>query len=184
MHRTVPSRKARNCQHITWKAILSAVGYTSGPPPGSGSCGSKGLGTAWTARHRLGVLWAGLAMRWFKLLSSPLALSRLLMLLPLLLPPLTLLEDSVSQELWKTGCLLLLWWSSSMPSFSFSCSKGAHPAQLAEGITRPQEKREQRVLCFSGCHAHSLRLQLSLKWYPYFQHLLHTHHHSHCDTQA
>lgn len=36
---------------------------------------------------------------WFKLLSGPLALSGLLMLLLLLLlPPLSLLEDSVSQE--------------------------------------------------------------------------------------
>lgn len=46
-----------------------------------------------------GVLGPEPAMIWFKLLSGPLALSGLLMLLLLLLlPPLSLLEDSVSQE--------------------------------------------------------------------------------------
>lgn len=62
-------------------------------------------------------------MIWLKLLSGPLALSGLLMmlLLLLLLPPLSLLEDSVSQESWKMGFLLLLlvwggrWLSSSLP---------------------------------------------------------------------
>lgn len=61
-------------------------------------------------------------MMWLRLLSGPLALSGLLMLLLLLLlPPLSLLEDSVSQESWKMGFLLLLlvwggvWLSSSLP---------------------------------------------------------------------
>ena len=192
MHRTVPSQKARNCQHTTWEAILSAVGYESGPPPGSGWCGSKGLGTAWTARHRLGMLWAGLATRWFKLLSSPLALSRLLMLLLLLLPPLTLLEDYVSQELWKTGFLLFLWWSSSMLSFSFSCSKGTHPPQLAEGSNKaPGEERTDSAVFLWLPRPLPQAAALTVwqypshcKWYPYFQHLLHIHPHSHCDTQA
>lgn len=54
-----------------------------------------------------GVLGLDPAAMGFRLPSGPLPRSGLLMLL-LLLPPLSLLEDSVSQDSWKTGFRLLL----------------------------------------------------------------------------
>lgn len=102
-------------------------------------------------------------------------------LLPLLLlPPLSLSEDSVSQDcerqafyysFWSGGKMVVLF--TATPSFP-GAEALAHSSWW-RGATRHRKRREQRVLCFGGRHAHPLRPWLH-GTHGYFQHLLRAPH--------